>query len=350
MGFTGSGRRTLFRLLTRTTDTATGHTTKVGVVKIPDRRLAEVARIQHSRTFTPATVELLLIPGLAKGDSRETLDLPALRNVDVLVPVVRAFEDPTVAHPEGSVDPNRDIEFMELELALADLAVVEKRIDRLQSDAKKGKKSDPKELASLERAKEALASAQPLRAVLSEQERDALRGYALLTAKPCLYLINVGEAESGREGVETNGLSGLSARTDAPGVGKSFVSARIEAEIDELPPEEARAFREDLALTEGTTERIVRAVFDLAGMLTFYTAEEKEARAWTVARGTRAAAAAGAVHSDMERGFIRAEVVPFDVLEREGSWSRCRDKGLIRLEGKDYEVADGDVIYFRFHV
>jgi GTP-binding protein YchF len=347
VGLPGSGRRTLFKLLTPSADAVSGHQTHVGVLKVPDPRLEDVARIQGSRKVTPATIEFVLIPGLIKGESRERLDLPSLRTVDVLVHVVRAFAEPSVPHPEGTVEPARDTEIVELELALADLEVLEKRIERLRTDAKKGKKYDPREMEVLTRARDALSTETPLRAIISDEEQRLLRGYALLTAKPCLMIINVSEDEAAT--IRADEL-GLERWTNVPATRLCTMSARIEAEIAELPPEDAQVFREELGLSEGTVERIVRETFELMGMVTFYTAEEKEARAWVVPRDTRAVAAAGTVHSDMQRGFIRAEVVPSEVLTTEGSWSACRDKGLLRLEGKDYRVADGDVIYFRFNV
>lgn len=347
MGIPGSGRRTIFNLLTPATEARSGHQAQIGVLKISDIRLDEVARIQGSRKITPATIEFALFPGLVKGESRDRLDLPSIRNVDVLVHVVRSFEEPTVAHPEVTIAPARDIEIVELELALADLGIIEKRIERLESDAKKGNKFDPAEMALLGRARDALEKAIPLRAVLTEEEKSRLRGYALLTAKPCLLVVNVGEDQAASDPTRELGLEPFS---EAPGMRLCFVSARLEAEIAELSPEDARVFREDLGLGEETVERLVREAFELMNMLTFFTAEAKEARAWIIPRGTRALAAAGTVHSDMERGFIRAEVVPHDLLAAEGSWRACRDKGIMRLEGRDYLVADGDVIYFRFNV
>lgn len=349
MGFPSSGRRTLFRLLTQTHDTSSirGHEPKLGALKIPDGRLSEVARIQGSIKETPATIEFVLIPGLVKGESREKLDLPSIRNVDILVQVARGFDEPSVPHPEGSVDTRRDLELMELELMMADLDLVTKRLARLESDRKKGQKPDPREMASLEKAKKALASETPLREVLTDDDQRRLRGFALLTAKPRLLVINIGEQDIGTDWIETLKLREW---VDAPQTRLSHVTARIEAEMIELSHEDALSFREDLGLEEGTAERLVRAAFDLTSMITFYTAEAKEARAWNVPQGTRAPGAAGAVHSDMERGFIRAEVVPFDVLIEEESWTACREKGRLRLEGKDYPVTDGDVIYFRFNV
>jgi len=339
VGFEGVGKRTLFALLTQVAGAASSRTEQVGVLKVPDPKLSTLSRLHESRKTTPATVEFVLIPGLVKGRSKEKLDVASLRAVDVLVHVVRAFEEPSVPHPEGSVDARRDIEMMELELTLADLGVVEKRIERLEADAKKGRKGELQDLAVLIRAKDALSEGRPLREALTLEERDALRGYALLTAKPMLLAVNVGE----------NDARSLDLG-EKPGLAVAYVSARIESEIAELSPEEAKAFREELGLSEGMVERVVRAAFDLMGVITFYTAADTESRAWIVPRKTRAVKAAGTIHSDMERGFIRAEVVHYDVLVREGSWNACRDKGLLRLEGKDYPIAEADVVYFRFNV
>jgi len=259
--------------------------------------------------------------------------------VDVLVHVVRAFEEPSVPHPEGSIDAQRDIEMMELELTLADLGVVEKRIERLEADVKKGRKGELQDLAVLTRAKDALSEGRPLREALSLEEREALRGYALLTAKPMLLVVNIGE----------NDARALDLK-EKPGLAVAYVSARIESEIAELSAEEAKSFRDEMGLSEGAVERVVRAAFELMGVITFYTAGDTESHAWIVPRKTRAVKAAGTIHSDIERGFIRAEVVPYDVLVREGSWNACRDKGLLRLEGKDYPIAEADVVYFRFNV
>jgi GTP-binding protein YchF len=347
VGFPASGRRTLFNLLTHVETGGTRGTVKLGMLKIPDERLNEVARIQGSKKATPANIELVVIPGLVKGESREKLNLSAIRNLDVLIHVVRAFREPSVSHPEGSIDPVRDMEVMDLELILADLGVVEKRLERLESDAGKGVKPDSRELAALEHARETLSAETPLRAVLTDDEQRTLRGYALLTAKPRLLVVNTGEDEIGRDWAKDPKLK---SQIEAPATTLCSVSARIEAEIAELNPEDAKIFRDDLGLTENTVERIVKATFALMGMITFFTGEEKEARAWIIPRGTTAVAAAGSVHSDMERGFIRAEVVPFEILAKEGSWGGCREKGLVRLEGKSYLVEDGDVIYFRFHV
>ena len=348
VGFSGVGKRTLFTLLTQVAGAASARTEQMGVLKVPDPKLLELTRLHESKKTTPATIEFVLIPSIVKGRSTDKLDLGNLRNVDVLVHVVRAFEEPSVAHPEGSVDAARDIELMELELTLADLAVVEKRYQRMVSDSKKGNNADPRELELLGKAKDALAEGKPLRSVFSVEERDRLKGYALLTAKPMLAVVNVSEDQASDPELTEKLL--LTDWADAPELRLTYVSAKIEAEIAELSPEDAKTFREDLGLSEGMVERVVRAAFELLQVITFYTAADIESRAWIIRRDTRAAKAAGTIHSDMERGFIRAEVVTYDVLVEEGSWNACRDKGLLRLEGKDYPMTEADVVYFRFNV
>jgi len=348
VGFSGVGKRTLFTLLTKVAGAASARTEQIGVLKVPDPKLLELTRLHASKKTTPATIEFVLIPSLVKGRCTDKLDLGNLRNVDVLVHVVRAFEEPSVAHPEGSVDAARDIEVMELELTLADLAVVEKRYERMVTDSKKGNKADPRELELLGKAKDALAEGKPLRSVFSVEDRDRLKGYALLTAKPMLAVVNVSEDQASDPELTEKLL--LTDWADAPELRLTYVSAKIEAEIAELSPEDAKTFREDLGLSEGMVERIVRAAFELLQVITFYTAGDTESRAWLIPRDTRAAKAAGTIHSDMERGFIRAEVVTYDVLVDEGSWNVCRDKGVLRLEGKDYPITEADVVYFRFNV
>ena len=347
VGFDGVGKRTLFALLTQVTGATTSRAAQMGMLRIPDERLEELTRLHESRKTTAATIEFVLLPSLVKGRA-DKLDVSSLRNVDVLVHVARAFEEPSVPHPEGNVDAARDLELMELELTLSDLAVVEKRYEKMRADTKKGRPTDAHELKALEQATEALAGGRPLRAALSVEDRDRLRGYALLTAKPLLAVVNVGEDEASDSAL-TEKL-GLTAWADAPGFALTYASARIESEIAELGPEDAKTFRDDLGLSDGMAERVVRAAFDLLDVITFYTAGDTESRAWIIPRDTKAVKAAGTIHSDMERGYIRAEVVHYDVLVREGSWNACRDKGLLRLEGKEYPIAEADVVYFRFNV
>jgi hypothetical protein len=297
---------------------------------------------------TLATVEYVDVPGIAKGESAALVDLPALRGVDTLVHVVRAFESQTVPHPDGSIDPQRDASVLELELILADLSTVDRRLERLEANIKKANKAeDAAERALFLRLKETLEAERPLREMeLSLEEVHRLRGYALLSGKPLLVVANLGEQDlrDAPAVLERTGLAGFAKK---PRVALCAVSAPIEAEMADLSAEDAEAFRQDLGLAEPGLERVIRSTYELLGLISFLTAGEDECRAWTVRRGTRAVLAAGAIHSDIERGFIRAQVVAFDDLVAAGGIAACRERGTLRLEGKDYEVKDGDVIEFR---
>jgi hypothetical protein len=297
---------------------------------------------------TLATVEYVDVPGIAKGESAALVDLPALRGVDTLVHVVRAFESQTVPHPDGSIDPQRDASVLELELILADLSTVDRRLERLEANIKKANKAeDAAERALFLRLKETLEAERPLREMeLSHEEVHRLRGYALLSGKPLLVVANLGEQDlrDAPAVLERTGLAGFAKK---PRVALCAVSAPIEAEMADLSAEDAEAFRQDLGLAEPGLERVIRSTYELLGLISFLTAGEDECRAWTVRRGTRAVLAAGAIHSDIERGFIRAQVVAFDDLVAAGGIAACRERGTLRLEGKDYEVKDGDVIEFR---
>jgi len=353
LGLSLAGKSTLFQLLTGAAAAAPGGRpeARVGVARVPDPRVFRLAQIFRPKKTTLATVEYADVPGVAKGEGGALVDLPALRGVDALVHVVRAFESETAPHPEGSVDPLRDARMLELEFILADLSTVERRLERLEANIKKATRAeDVQEKAVFLRLKEALEAEKPLRELgLDDAERRRLRGYALLSEKPLLVVANLGE-EGVRDAAGFLERSGLAAFATKPRVALCAVSAPIEAEMAELPPEDARAFREDLGLAEPGLDRVIRTSYELLGLVSFLTAGEDECRAWTIARGTRAHAAAGAIHSDIERGFIRAEVVAFDDLLAAGSLAACRERGTLRLEGKDYEVKDGDVINFRFNV
>jgi GTP-binding protein YchF len=353
LGLSLAGKSTLFQLLTGAPAAPPGGRpeARVGIARVPDPRVLRLAEMFRPKKTTLATVEYVDVPGVAKGTGAALVDLPALRGVDALVHVVRAFESQTAPHPDGSVDPLRDARMLDLELVLADLATVERRLERLEANIKKAHKAeDVAERALFLRLKEALEGERPLReAGLTEEEKSRLRGYALLSAKPLLLVANLGEAEI-REAAAFLERSGLVAFARKPGLALCAVSAPIEADLAELPPEDARAFREDLALAEPGLERVIRSTYDLLGLVSFLTTGEDECRAWTIRRGTRAPAAAGAVHSDMERGFIRAQVVAFDDLVAAGSIAACRERGSLRLEGREYEVKDGDVIEFKFNV
>jgi GTP-binding protein YchF len=347
------GKSTLFQLLTGTPAPPPGARPepRVGIARVPDARVGGLARIFRPRKEALATVEYVDVPGVARGEGRALVELPALRGVDALVHVVRAFESDTVPHAEGSVDPARDAALLELELILADLGTVERRLERLEANLKKANRpEDAAEKALFLRLREALEAERPLRELaLTEAEERQLRGYALLSGKPLLVVANLGENEArhAAERLEAKGLATLARR---PRVGVCAVAAPIEAEMAELPAADAQAFREDLGLAEPGLDRVIRSTYELLGLISFLTAGEDECRAWTITRGTRAAAAAGAIHSDIERGFIRAQVVPYEDLVARGSLAACREAGTLRLEGRDYEVRDGDVIEFKFNV
>jgi GTP-binding protein YchF len=318
---------------------------------VPDPRVERLAELFHPKKTTCATVEYADVPGVSAGGGGALVDLPALRGVDALMHVVRAFESELVPHPEGSVDPGRDARMLELELILADLGAVERRLERLENTIKKTRKpEDQAERELFLQLKQALEAERPLRELeLPEEERRRLRNYSFLSEKPLLLAVNLGEEQlrDAAAALEAAGLAELAARQS---VALCPVAAPIEAEMAELPPEDARAFREDLGLEEPGLDRILRRSYELLGLISFLTAGEDECRAWTIRRGTRAQRAAAVIHSDIERGFIRAEVVAYEDLVSAGSLAACRERGTLRLEGREYEVGDGDVINFRFNV
>ncbi len=355
IGVASSGKSTLFQLLTGASAAPPGGRPepRLGVARVPDARVDALAEMYRPKKKTPATVEYVDVPGVAKGEGSALVDLPALRGVDALVHVVRAFESDTVPHPDGSVDPLRDAKMLELELILADLGMVERRLERLAANIKKANRADDvAERAVFLKLKAALEAERPLREVvpgLTDEERKRLRSFSLLSEKPLVVVVNLGEDEV-RDAAGALERRGLAAFASAPGRAVVAVSAPIEAEMAQLSSEDARAFREDLRLEEPGLDRVIRASYALLGLISFLTAGEDECRAWTIRKGTRAQPAAGAIHSDIERGFIRAEVVAYDDLMAAGSLAACRERGTLRLEGKDYVVRDGDVINFRFNV
>jgi ribosome-binding ATPase len=353
IGLAAVGKSVLFQILTGAGEAPAGGrpAPRVGIARVPDRRLDVLTEMYKPRKRTPATVEYVDVPGVAKGEGAALVDLPALRGVDALVHVVRAFESELVPHVEGSVDPLRDAKMLELELILADLGAVERRLERLEANIKKANRADDvAERALFLKMKEALEQEQPLRALpLGEEDRRRLRSYSFLSEKPLLVVVNLAEDRVRAAGAALASL-GLDEWSRRPGVALCPVAATIEQEIAQLPPEDARAFLDDLGLSEPGLDRIIRKSYELLGLLSFLTTGEDECRAWTIRRGTRAQQAAGTIHSDIERGFIRAEVVAYEDLIAAGSLAACRERGTLRLEGKDYLVEDGDVINFRFAV
>ena len=350
LGLPKSGKTTLFNTLTashQATDKySSSSQTNMGVANVRDVRLEALRDLFNPKRYVPATVQYVDIPGMKRGESAESLDLAKLKMVDALVHVIRAFDDPEILHPEGSVDPARDMINVDLELILADHEIVERRIERLDKAVKRGlNPEEQREKALLsEIILPALESEKPLREVeLDLEDERRLRGFQLLSAKPLLLVINADEARAA-EAPETFGIE------IRPQVRAVTVSAPIEQEISALSPEEQKDFLADLGLSEPSLDRVTRASYDLLGVISFFTVGEDEVRAWTIRRGTKAREAAGAIHSDIERGFIRAEVVHCDDLIRLKTMAACRDAGVLRLEGKEYVMKDGDVAHFRFNV
>jgi GTP-binding protein YchF len=351
LGLPKAGKTTLLNLLTasrrETGKFAASAETHVGVATVPVDRLAKLNELYRPRRYVPATVQYVDVPGLRRGEGSESLDLNRLRSAAALMHVVRAFADPEIPHLESTVDPARDVATVDLELILADHDLVERRLDKLEQATKRGLTPDEQREQKLldETIRPALEAEQPLRELrLDPEDERRLRGFGLLSAKPMLIVINAGEGEVAGAGPERFGV------VPGPGTRAIVVSAPIEEEISRLAPDEQREFLADLGLAEPSLARVIRAGYELLGLISFFTVGDDEVRAWTVRRGTRAREAAGAVHSDLERGFIRAEVVRWDDLLRLGSLPACREQALLRLEGKDYPVADGDVIHFRFNV
>lgn len=324
-----------------------------GVVPLPDSRLDELRRLLAPPSVTPATLEVLdiagLVEGAARGEGLGNQFLGHIREVDALVHVLRCFGG-EVAHVSGTVDPLRDLEVVEIELSLADLDTVERRLDKIQREVKVGVKEAQAQQPRLQRFAEALRDGTPLRQLdLDGAERALVGEFGLLTAKPVLYLANCDEQQL-RDGGEL--LAGLGERAAASGAPLLPLVAELEAEIALLDdPEEQAMFLQDLGIEQPGLHRLARAAYELLGLITFYTfVGGKELRAWSVPRGTRAPQAAGRIHTDFERGFIRAEVTSFDDFVRHGGEAALRDQGRLRSEGKDYVVADGDVVHFRFNV
>ena len=346
LGFPKAGKTTLFNLLTgshkETGKFATPGKANVGVAAVPDRRLEQLRQLYRPRRYTPATISFVDIPGIRAGESAESLDLARLRDADALMHVVRAFEDDEIPHPEGSVDPARDIEILDLELIVADMEVVARRVDRLERARKSGLSREQELEAGLlsKTVLPALESERPVRELeLSGEEEKRLRGFQLLSAKPMVVALNVDEGRLASADPAAMGVR--------DGVPALVVSAPIEEEIAGLDGDEQDEFLAELGLEEPSVDRVIRTSYEMLGLISFFTVGEDEVRAWTVRRGTYARRAAAAIHTDLERGFIRAEVVPWTDLVEKRSLAACRQEGLLRLEGKSYVTQDGDIMHIR---
>lgn len=357
VGLPNVGKSTIFNALTSAGAQASNYpfTTidpNVGIVDMPDKRLDKLAAIYQPKKVTPTTMEFVDIAGLVKGAAQgEGLGnkfLANIREVDAIAHVVRCFEDPNVVHVGGRVDPKTDIEVIEAELMLADLDAIEKRLFKAEKQAKAGDKQAFEEVEFMKRLRDMLSRGEPVRrSTHSDKEVAWLRSYNLLSAKPVLYAANVAEDMLDKPNPHVDTVRKIAAEEGAKVV---VISGKIEGEIAQLPVEERKEYLAEMGLNESGLDRMIRAGYDLLGLITYFTAGEKEVRAWTIIQGTKAPQAAGKIHTDFEKGFIRAEVFHYDDLMRLKTPQAVKEAGLLRSEGKDYVVMDGDIMLFRFNV
>ena len=360
VGLPNVGKSTLFNAITKAGAQAENYPfctiePNTGVVLVPDSRLQVLAEMYHTIKVTPTTIEFVDIAGLVKGASKgEGLGnkfLSHIREVDAIVHVVRCFEDENIIHVDGSVNPGRDIETINLELIFADMETVLRRKEKAQKNFRGGDKKAGAEAELAEKIYSHLEQGKPARTYPADEEEKAiLNSWFLLTTKPVIYAANISEDDLGKDEADIPGVNAIRAIAESEHAEMITISAAIEEEIAQMEQAEKEEFLEELGIGQSGLDRLITACYHLLGLISFLTAGEDECRAWTITRGTKAPQAAGKIHTDFERGFIRAEVVPFDTLVENGSMAACREKGLIRSEGKDYVMKDGDITLFRFNV
>lgn len=360
VGLPNVGKSTLFNAITKAGAQAANYPfctiePNTGVVMVPDSRLDVLGEMYHPKKVTPTTIEFVDIAGLVKGASHgEGLGnkfLSHIREVDAIVHVVRCFEDENIIHVDGSIDPARDIETINLELIFADMDTVQRRKDKAVKNLRGGDKKSGVEADLADRLYAHLESGKPARTfAMNDDEREIVDSWFLLTTKPVIYAANIAEDDLGKTPSEIPGLDRVEAIAKAENAEMLVISAQIEEEIAQMEPEEKAEFIEELGIGQSGLDRLITACYRLLGLISFLTAGEDECRAWTIKAGTKAPQAAGKIHTDFEKGFIRAEIVPFDTLVELGSMAACKEKGLVRSEGKDYVMKDGDITLFRFNV